>query len=422
MKMFSVYYRKSEKPLQKCTFFFDASPQTCYAEITKRIAKNNPDLRQFYSNYYPKKKEDFLVYKFNIAVMPGDGIGKEITAPSFELISQAAKTVGIELNPIEVEAGAELYVRTGVAFPEENFQEAAKADAIYLAAMGLPTVRYPDGTEVGPQHDLRKRLKLYAGVRPCITMPGLPLPLKDPRAEKLDFVIVRESTEGIFASPLATEKDSEEAAYNLIKITRETSEKLFNYSFKLAESRKKAGKMGKVTCIDKANVLSSMFFFRRIFDEVAQKYPDVAKEYCYVDFAAMRMVKRPWDFDVCPTENQFGDILSDLASGLMGGMGMAPSADVGDNNAVFQPCHGTAPKLVGTGKANPTAMILSGGMMLDYLGTKFNCPEASKLNETITQAVRNTYAPGKLLPHELGDTASMNDIFAAVSAELEKLL
>jgi len=160
------------------------------------------------------------VYKFNIAIMPGDGIGKEITAPSFELISQAAKTVGIELNPIEVEAGAELYVRTGVAFPEENFQEAAKADAIYLAAMGLPTVRYPDGTEVGPQHDLRKRLKLYAGVRPCITMPGLPLPLKDPRAEKLDFVIVRESTEGIFASPLATEKDSEEACRIAVRIMR----------------------------------------------------------------------------------------------------------------------------------------------------------------------------------------------------------
>lgn len=360
--------------------------------------------------------------KFRIAIMEGDGIGKEITIPSFYLIQQAAKSVGIELEAVKIEAGAELYRRTGEAFPEENFQAAAAADAIYLAAMGLPDVRYPDGTEVGPQHDLRKRLKLYAGVRPCITMPGLPLPLKDPRSENLDFVIVRESTEGIFASPLSTEMDSEEAAMNLIKITRETSEKLFNYSFKLAKSRIKMGKAGKVTCIDKANVLSSMFFFRKIFNEVADKYPDIAREYCYVDFAAMRLVKRPWDFDVCPTENLCGDILSDLASGLMGGMGMAPSADMGDEHAVFQPCHGTAPDIAGSGRANPTAMILSGGMMLDYLGTKYGLLEMNRVSETITQAVRNAYAGGALLPYEMGGTSGLTEITAAVDRELGRLL
>lgn len=360
--------------------------------------------------------------KFSIAVMEGDGIGKEITKPSLELISQAAKSVGIEFETTFVEAGAELYLRTGDAFPEENFQEAAGADAIYLAAMGLPDVRYPDGTEVGPQHDLRKRLKLYAGVRPCITMPGLPLPLKDSRSENLDFVIVRESTEGIFASPLRSEKDSEEAAYNLIKITREISEKLFNYSFQLARSRKKLGKPGKVTCIDKANVLSSMYFFRDVYQKVAKQYPDIIEDTCYVDFAAMRMVKRPWDFDVCPTENLCGDILSDLASGLMGGMGMAPSADIGDNNAVFQPCHGTAPDIAGTGKANPTAMILSGGMMLDYLGTKHNVPEANQLYKTIVTAVKNAYATGKLLPYELGGQSGLTDIIRAIDKELEKLI
>lgn len=360
--------------------------------------------------------------KFKVAVMEGDGIGHEITKPSMKLISQVSKNFGIDLDEVYVEAGAGLYARTGISFPEEGFIEAASADAIYLAAMGLPDVRYPDGTEVGPQHDLRRRLNLYAGVRPCITMPGLPLPLKDARANNLDFVVVRESTEGFFAYPKKSAIDTEEEAYNTLKITRATSEKLFDYSFKLAQARKKAGKMGKVTCIDKANVFSGMFFFRKIFDEIAAKYPDIVKEYCYVDAAALSFVKRPWDFDVCPTENLCGDILSDLASALMGGLGMAPSADIGDNNAVFQPCHGTAPDIAGSGKANPTAMILSGGMMLDYLGTKHNCTGANKAAELITQAVKNAYATGKLLPYEMGGNSGLDDIIKAVDSEIEKLV
>ena len=356
-----------------------------------------------------------------IAVMPGDGIGNEITKPSMDLLIQTAKGFNVNLEAVYIEAGAELYARTGDAFPEENFKEAASADAIYLCAMGLPNVRYPDGTEIGPQHDLRKRLALYAGMRPCITMPCLPLPLRDERANHLDFVIVRESTEGIFASPRKSEKDTEEAAYNTIKITREISEKLFKFSFQLAESRKKNGSMGKVTCIDKANVLSSMYFFRSIFDEVKNAYPDIIADYSYVDAAALSMIRKPWEFDVCPTENLCGDILSDEASALMGGMGMAPSGEIGDNHAVFQPCHGTAPDIMGTGKANPTGMILSGAIMLDYLGTKFDCPDAAKAGSLITQAVKNAYATGKLLPYELGGSCGQDVIFKAVNEQIEKL-
>ena len=360
--------------------------------------------------------------EFKIAVMPGDGIGKEITEPSVNLITETAKSFGVKLNNVLVDAGAELYARTGDAFPEENFEEAKSADAIYLCAMGLPTVRYPDGTEIGPQHTLRKRLKLYAGVRPCITMPNLPLPLKDERANNLDFVIVRESIEGIFAAPRKGQLDTEDVAYNAIKVSREISEKLFDYSFKLAQSRKAAGGMGKVTCIDKANVLSSMFYFRKIFDEVKQRYPDIVADYSYVDAAALTMVRKPWSLDVCPTENLMGDILSDLASALMGGMGMSSSGEIGDNNAVFQPTHGTAPDIAGTGKANPTGMILSGGLMLEYLGTKFNSPEAVKASNVIKQAVKNAYAAGGLLPYELGGTSGWKEITAAIDKEIEKLL
>ena len=303
---------------------------------------------------------------FSIAVLPGDGIGKEITDPSVQLVKEAAHRFGITLNFETLEAGAELYEKTGVAFPEENFQRAAIADAIYLCAMGLPNVRYPDGTEVGPQHDLRKRLMLYAGVRPCKTMPGIPLPLADPRSKKLNFVIIRESTEGLFAFPRGHEADNEEYAHNLLRISKTICDKLFDFSFRLARRRQEQG-VGHnlVTHIDKANVLSSQNRARQWFYEVAEKHPDVRATHQYIDFAALNMVRRPWVFDVMPTENQYGDILSDIAAGLMGGMGMAPSADLGDSNAVFQPFHGSAPDIAGQGKANPTAMILSGAMMLE---------------------------------------------------------
>ncbi|ADK82378.1 isocitrate/isopropylmalate dehydrogenase family protein [Sediminispirochaeta smaragdinae] len=358
--------------------------------------------------------------EFDIAVMPGDGIGQEITRPSFDLVADVASEFGVKLTYTEIEAGADLYRRTGESFPEENFIRAKQADAIYLAAMGLPNVRYPDGTEIGPQHDLRKRLELYAGVRPCITMPGLPLPLIDERSKALNFVIVRESTEGIFAYPRSHELDSHEAAYNLIKITRRISEKLFDYSFSLAQRRKSKGTRGLVTCIDKANVLSSMFFFRSIFNEVKEHYPEISTEYMYVDAAALNLIRRPWEFDVCPVENQFGDILSDEAAALMGGMGMSPSGEIGDDNAVFQPCHGSAPDIAGKGIANPTGMILSGAMMLDYLGTKFSNDAAIQASETLIEAVKSAYRTKKLLPYELGGSSGTAEIFGLVNKALEK--
>jgi 3-isopropylmalate dehydrogenase len=196
---------------------------------------------------------------------------------------------------------------------------------------------------------------------------------------------------------------------------------LFDYSFRLAQRRKRQGKPGKVTCIDKANVLSSMFFFRKIFNEVKINYPDIIGDYMYVDAAALNLVKNPWNFDVCPTENLCGDILSDLNSALMGGMGMSASAEVGDNNAVFQPTHGTAPDIAGQGKANLTGMILSGAMMLDYLSEKFNCPEAEHASLKIVNAVKAAYAGGNLIPMELGGNAGLQDILKGICGQLEKL-
>jgi len=359
-----------------------------------------------------------MATRFDIAVLPGDGIGHEITAPSVQLVKEAARQYGIALSFETLAAGAGLYAKTGVAFPEENFQRAASADAIYLCAMGLPDVRYPDGTEVGPQHDLRKRLELYAGVRPCKAMRGIPLPLSDPRGQTLDFVIVRESTEGLFAFPRGHDLDDDEYAHNLLRISKSTCDKVFEFSFRLARRRHQQG-IGQnlVTHVDKANVLSSQHRARQWFDDVARQHPDVRAAHQYVDFAAFDLVRRPWVFDVMPTENQYGDILSDIGSALIGGMGMAPSADIGDNNAVFQPCHGTAPDIMGQGKANPTAMILSGAMMLDYLGDKMNAPAACQAAARLSGAVEAAYAKGELLPCELGGSSGTTAIIDAIGKE-----
>ncbi|OON41667.1 3-isopropylmalate dehydrogenase [Izhakiella australiensis] len=357
--------------------------------------------------------------KFNIAVMPGDGIGREIMQPTLEILDQATRHLGIELHYDHIDAGAQFYAETGDAFPESHFQRAKSAHAILLGAMGHPDIRYPDGTEIGPQHDLRKRLGLYAGVRPCKTIPSLPLPLADERSRHLDFVIVRESTEGLFAFPRGYTTDDEEYVHNLMRISRTVSKKLFNFSFNLARRRQAQGR-GKnlVTHIDKANVLSSQHRAREWFYQVAQQNTDVNAGHKYVDFAALDMVRRPWEFDVMPTENQYGDILSDLAAALMGGMGMAPSGEIGDQHGLFQPCHGSAPDIAGMGKANPTAMILSAAMMLDYLAEKHQCDEAATAAQSIEEAVLQAYEAEKLLPYELNGTSGLHEISGAVKKHL----
>src|SRR2546423_7312977 len=173
-------------------------------------------------------------------------------------------------------------------------------------------------------------------------------------------------------------------ARETLLITRKTSERLFEFSFRLAERRKARGRSGGgLTCVDKANVFKAFAFFREMFDEAAKRHPDVKTERLYVDACSALLVKRPWDFDVMVMENMFGDILSDMTAGLIGGMGMAPSADIGDRHAVFQPCHGTAPDIMGQGKANPTAMILSAAMMLDWLADKHGLESAAEAGERI---------------------------------------
>ncbi len=353
---------------------------------------------------------------FHVAVLAGDGIGPEVMAPALEVLRKIEARSGLNFRFTDAPAGANHYKETGKSMPDTTVRLCEEADAILLGACGLPTVRYPDNTEIAPQVELRFIFDLYAGVRPARLIPGVPSPIVGAEERGIDLILIRESTEGLFASMgkgVVTKDDARET----MVITRRTSQRLFEFSFKLAERRKRRGYQGVLSCVDKANVFKAFAFFREIFDEAAQRHPEVKADHLYVDACAANLVKRPWDFDVMVTENMFGDILSDLTAGLIGGMGMAPSADIGDRYAVFQPCHGTAPDIMGQGKANPTGMILSAAMMLDWLGDKHGLEGAAEAAERIQRAVDQAYAGG-MKPMEFGGANGTADIARAVLAGL----
>jgi 3-isopropylmalate dehydrogenase len=357
---------------------------------------------------------------FHIAVLPGDGIGPEVMAPALQVLEKvAASSAGLNLRFTEAPAGAGHYRDTGASLPDSTIKLCEQADAILLGACGLPHIRYPDNTEIMPQVELRFIFDLYAGVRPCRLIPGIPSPIVGAAERGIDLVVIRESTEGLFASMgkgVVTETEARET----LLITRKTSERLFEFSFRLAERRKARGRRGVLTCVDKANAFKAYAFFRRLFDECAARHPGVATERLYVDACSAMLVRRPWDFDVMVMENMFGDIISDLTAGLIGGMGMAPSADIGDAHAVFQPCHGTAPDIMGKGLANPTAMILSAAMMLDWLGERHSHRGAVEGGRRIEAAVDRAYAAG-LKPCEFGGGDGTAAVTTAVMAALDSL-
>ena len=348
---------------------------------------------------------------FHIAVLAGDGIGPEVMAPALDVLRRLEGT-GLKFRFEEAPAGAGYYREHSKSMPESTIKLCEQADAILLGACGLPSVRYPDNTEIMPQVELRFIFDLYAGIRPCRLIPGVPSPIVGAAEHGIDLVLIRESTEGLFASMgkgVVTANDARET----LVITRKTCERLFEFSFRLAERRKQRGRPGRLACVDKANAFKAYAYFRKLFDECAARHRSVATDRIYVDACAAMLVRKPWDFDVLVMENMFGDILSDLTAGLIGGMGMAPSADIGDTHAVFQPCHGTAPDIMGKGLANPTAMILSAAMMLDWLGVKHDHPPAIEAAERIERAVDAAYAAG-IRPCEFGGRDGTATVAGAV--------
>lgn len=342
-----------------------------------------------------------------IAVLPGDGIGPEVTSAAVAVLDAlVARGAGFSLSYREHSVGAGEFLRSGNPLPEEAFEACRESDAVLLGAMGLPGVRWPDGREMTPQIDLRERLDLYAGPRPIYLYSADDSPLKGYQAGEIDFVIVRENTEGLFSARGSVQPDDRQSASDVLHLTRKGCERICRYAFEEAMRRRK-----KCSLVDKANVLPTMVFFREIFDEVAKDFPEVETEHIYVDAAALFLVQRPQSFDVLVTENMFGDILSDLAAGLVGGMGMAPSGDIGADCAVFQPSHGTAPDIAGQGKANPVGTILSAALMLDWLGEK---AAAARIQDAVKRALAD---PAHRTP-DMGGRESTESLTGKIIANL----
>ena len=315
---------------------------------------------------------------FQIATVPGDGIGEDIIKSATSIIDLSSEIIGgFKCNWEMINAGAEYFAREGCDVEPGGEDKISSADSIFLGAIGLPTVRHKDGTEVCPHLRFREMFGLYAGVRPVKAYPNIANRLSNELASKIDLVILRESTEGLFYTAAVHNRcpvDNNEEVQDIMRITRKTTEKLHDFAFK----------------------------FRKIFDERKHSFTDIKSEHCYVDAMALNLIRNPWEYDVMVMENMFGDILSDLGGGLVGGMGMASCAEIGDNHGLFQPAHGSAPDIMGQDKANPLATILSSTLMLDYLSDKQNCKSASDGSKLIETAIEEGFDRNELRPMEFG--------------------
>ncbi|WP_421982008.1 isocitrate/isopropylmalate dehydrogenase family protein [Roseibium sp.] len=358
-----------------------------------------------------------------IALIKGDGIGVDVSEATMAVVETALQKTGhAKPSYDEIHAGAGYFRDTGSDIEADGEKRAEEADAIFLGAIGLPSIRHADGTEISPHLRLRDAFGLYAGVRPVKAYPNAPQRLADPRASGIDLVILRESTEGLFYSAATHNRSlvvNDEEVQDILRITRKTTTKLHEFAFNLARKRRERGSSGKLTCVDKANVFTSLAFFRQLFDEVKARYPDVDVGYNYVDAQALDLVRKPWEFDVLVTENMFGDILSDLAGGLVGGMGMAACAEIGDQVGLFQPAHGSAPDIMGQDKANPLAAILSGALMLDYLSEKLDDPGLADAADLINAAVDTGFSQNALRPMEFGGDMGTRAVTEQILATIQ---
>ena len=340
----------------------------------------------------------------HIALLPGDGIGPEVLEESVNVLkSLEANSDDLVFDFRNISVGAGEFLRSGNPLPPTALKAVKQCDAILLGAMGLPDVRWPNGTEMAPQIDIREQLDLYQGIRPIKLYMESLSPLKGYQPGSIDLVLYRENTEGLFWDrKIAHDTDADEVT-NTMRISRHGTERIVRAAFEEAQRRKKH----KICLVDKANVLPAMALFREVFDAIAEEYPNIETERVYVDAAALYLVQQPERFDVIVTENMFGDILSDLAAGIIGGMGMAPSADIGQDYAVFQPAHGSAPDIAGQNAANPLAMILSAAMMLDWL-------DLSAYGNSVRHAVEKTLQDPANRTRDIGGSMSCTEMGDAV--------
>jgi isocitrate dehydrogenase (NAD+) len=326
---------------------------------------------------------------YQITLIPGDGIGPEVTAAARRVVEAA----GVDVEWQIVHAGQTALDTLGMPLP------AATLDAVRHSAA---TLKGPTATPSGAGFrsvnvELRQKLQLYANYRPARSIPGVPS-----RYEKVDLIVIRENSEGLYSG--LEHEVVPGVVESLRVVTEPASERIARFAFETARRLRRR----RVTCVHKANILKlSDGLFLRTFRRVAEAFPDIQSDDCIVDAAAMKLVINPQSFDVLVMENLFGDILSDLTSGLVGGLGLAPSANIGYGNAVFEAVHGSAPDIAGKGIANPTALILSAALMLRHLGEH-------EPADRIERAIYDAYARGEVLTRDLGGTATTEQFVDAV--------
>ncbi len=351
---------------------------------------------------------------YKIAVIPGDGIGAEVVREGLKVLEVACKAEGVSYETVSFDIGGERYLRTGETLPESVLGELKKFDAIYFGAIGHPNVP-PGVLERGILLKLRFALDLFVNLRPVKLYPGVETPLKGKMPEDIDFVVVRENTEDVYAlEGTSFQPNTEnEVAIQPAIYTRRGTERVIRYAFELAVRRaKERGKPAKVTLVDKANVMTvGHGLWRRVFDEVAKEYPNVETEALYVDAAAMEFVLHPERFQVVVTTNLFGDILTDLGAAIQGGIGIAPSGNIHPGKvSMFEPVHGSAPTIAGKGLACPLAAILTAALMMEHLGE-------TKVAQRIEEAVAKALQTGKIRSLEAGkmglSTQEVGDLVAS---------
>ena len=327
--------------------------------------------------------------KYQIAVIPGDGIGKEVMEATISVLDE----LDVDFDYIYGIAGDECNEEHGTPLPQETIDIVRDSDACLFGAAGE--------TAADVIVKIRQEMKMFANLRPVKSYPNT-----KSLFENVDFMIVRENTEGLYIAD--QEEETEDGAIAKRVITREAEERIIDYAFQYAKDNNRT----KVTAVHKANVLKKTDgLFKEIFYEVSEKYPDIDTEDFYVDATAMYLVTQPQEFQVVVTTNFFGDILSDEGAGLVGGLGLIPSANIGADGALFEPVHGSAPDIAGQQKANPIAMMLSAIMMLRYLGEN---DAADKFDAAILKVL----SEGKTLTGDLGGSATTMEVAQAVKNAL----
>ncbi|MGB2630832.1 MAG: 3-isopropylmalate dehydrogenase [Candidatus Omnitrophota bacterium] len=342
---------------------------------------------------------------YKIAVLPGDGTGPEVIREGLKVLDAVAEKTGFKYEKIMYDLGGERYKKTGEVLPGSVLEEIKTADAIYLGAIGHPDVK-PGILEKGLLLSLRFALDQYINLRPIKLYPGVDCPLKDKGPEDIDFVVVRENTEGLYTGTggLLKEGTKDEVAIQTSVNTYKGVERCLRYAFEYA---KKRNKDKQLTLVGKTNVLTYAFgLWERTFEKMSEDYPDIKTGYAHVDATCMWMVKNPEWFDVIVTDNMFGDIITDLGAMIQGGMGIAAGGNINPEGvSMFEPIGGSAPKYTGKNVINPLAAICAGGMMLEVLGEQKAADLVEKAVMSVTVKKLKSLSAGKMgySTQEVGD-------------------